>query len=174
MAAIPLRVRAAEEALERGGVGALEEAQAELRRVLKPIGDHRGSAAYRLAMAQSLLAKAAYEVWTAFRMRARAAHVTGEALYTDDIAERYSGNSACLAGAVRRMLMPGDSARCDGAMAEPGVVTTLTAADVPGVGDSGANRHDEPLFPDEVTYHSQPVAWVLGETLEAARLGARA
>ena len=33
-------------------------------------------------------------------------------------------------------------------------------------------RHDEPLFPTEVMFHQQPVAWVLGETLEAARLGA--
>ncbi len=41
-----------------------------------------------------------------------------------------------------------------------------------GEGDSGANKHDEPLFPIEVTYHSQPIAWVLGETQEAARLGA--
>jgi len=30
---------------------------------LKPIGDHRGSAAYRLAMAQSLLGKFRHEVW---------------------------------------------------------------------------------------------------------------
>ena len=27
-------------------------------------------------------------------------------------------------------------------------------------------------FPTEVMYHHQPVAWVLGETLEAAQLGA--
>ena len=39
-------------------------------------------------------------------------------------------------------------------------------------GNTGANRHDEPLFPSEVMYHHQPVAWVLGETLEAARQGA--
>ena len=55
---------------------------------------------------------------------------------------------------------------------QPGVVTVLTAADVPGEGDTGSSRHDEPLFPTEVMYHQQPVAWVLGETLEAARLGA--
>ncbi len=58
------------------------------------------------------------------------------------------------------------------ALKESGVITTLTAADAPGEADSGANRHDEPLFPRETLYHSQPVAWVLGETLEAARLGA--
>src|SRR5690606_1963028 len=55
----------------------------------------------------------------------------------------------------------------------PGVVRVLTAADVPGSNDSGA-KGDEPLFPDEVMYHSQAVAWVLGETLEAARRGAEA
>ena len=58
------------------------------------------------------------------------------------------------------------------ALAEPGVVTVLTQADVPGEGDTGANRHDEPLFPAEVMFHRQPVAWVLGETLEAAQRGA--
>ena len=51
----------------------------------------------------------------------------------------------------------------------PGVVTVLTQADVPGEGNSGANRHDEPLFPTEVLFHHQPIAWVLGDTLEAAR-----
>src|SRR5581483_3186166 len=58
------------------------------------------------------------------------------------------------------------------ALAERGVVATLTASDVPGEGNSGANRHDEPLFPTEVMFHQQPVAWVLGETLDAAQRGA--
>ena len=58
------------------------------------------------------------------------------------------------------------------ALEEPGVVTVLTQADVPGEGDTGANRHDEPLFPTEVLFHHQPIAWVLGETLEAAQRGA--
>ena len=51
-------------------------------------------------------------------------------------------------------------------------MTVLTQADVPGEGDSGANRHDEPLFPTEVLFYHQPIAWVLGETLEAAQRGA--
>ena len=55
----------------------------------------------------------------------------------------------------------------------PGVVRVLTAADVPGINDAGV-KHDEPLFPDEVMFHGQAVCWVLGETLEAARLGAAA
>ena len=60
------------------------------------------------------------------------------------------------------------------ALGTPGVVTVLTGADVPGEGDSGPVRHDEPIFPSEVMFHNQPVAWVLGETPEAARLGALA
>ena len=58
------------------------------------------------------------------------------------------------------------------ALDEAGVVTVLTGGDVPGEDDTGAARHDEPLFPREVMFHRQPVAWVLGETLEAARRGA--
>ncbi|MEP7021258.1 MAG: xanthine dehydrogenase molybdopterin binding subunit, partial [Pseudonocardiales bacterium] len=55
----------------------------------------------------------------------------------------------------------------------PGVVRVLTADDVPGVNDAGV-KHDEPLFPDQVRYYGHAVSWVLGETLEAARLGAAA
>ncbi len=63
--------------------------------------------------------------------------------------------------------------RTEPAFAVPGVVRVLTGADVPGVNDAGM-KHDEPLFPDEVMFHGHAVAWVLGETLEAARLGAAA
>jgi len=100
-------------------------------------------------------------------------HVTGEALYTDDLLLRFPGALhawpvvAPHAHALVRALDP------SAALSEPGVVTILTGDDVPGEGDTGANRHDEPLFPAEVTYHSQPVAWVLGETLDAAQRGAR-
>ena len=108
----------------------------------------------------------------AFPHESAAAHVTGAALYTDDLVDRYPG--ILHAWPVFRPHAHALVTRLDvtAALEEPGVVTTLTAADVPGEGDSGANRHDEPLFPSEVTYHSQPVAWVLAETLEAARLGA--
>jgi xanthine dehydrogenase large subunit len=99
-------------------------------------------------------------------------HVTGAALYTDDLVAHFAGILHAwpvLAPHAHALVVRLDAA---GALAEPGVVTTLTAEDVPGEGDSGANRHDEPLFPAEVTYYSQPVAWVLGQTQEAARLGA--
>jgi xanthine dehydrogenase large subunit len=99
-------------------------------------------------------------------------HVTGEALYTDDLVSCFPGILHAwpvLAPHAHALVV---NLNVDGALEEPGVVATLTAADVPGEGDSGANRRDEPLFPIEVTYHSQPVAWVLAETLESARLGA--
>jgi xanthine dehydrogenase large subunit len=99
-------------------------------------------------------------------------HVTGEALYTDDLLLRFP--RALHAWPV---LSPHAHALVKSidisvALAEAGVASVLTASDVPGEGDSGSNRHDEPLFPAEVLYHSQPVAWVLGESLEAAQRGA--
>jgi xanthine dehydrogenase large subunit len=100
------------------------------------------------------------------------AHVTGDALYTDDIALRTPGVLHAwpvLAPHAHALVTHLDASP---ALQISGVVATLTADDVPGENDSGANRHDEPLFPVEVSYHSQPVAWVLGETPEAARIGA--
>jgi xanthine dehydrogenase large subunit len=98
--------------------------------------------------------------------------VTGEALYTEDLLPRYPDTLHAwpvLAPYAHALLLHLDATP---ALEVAGVVTTLTAADVPGEGDSGANRHDEPLFPVEVMHHRQAVAWVLGETLEAAKLGA--
>src|SRR5207249_5746982 len=98
--------------------------------------------------------------------------VTGDALYTDDLVGRFP--QLLHAWPVLAPHAHALVTRLDvtAAMQAPGVAWVLTDADVPGEGDSGANRHDEPLFPVEVMYHHQPVAWVLGETLEAARLGA--
>ncbi|WP_430645283.1 xanthine dehydrogenase molybdopterin binding subunit [Agromyces sp. GXS1127] len=99
-------------------------------------------------------------------------HAAGTAVYTDDLA------------ATRRDVLtawPVQSthvhARVDldvaPALEVPGVVHVLTAADVPGANDGGA-KGDEPLFPDAARYHGHALAWVLGETAEAARLGAAA
>jgi xanthine dehydrogenase large subunit len=99
-------------------------------------------------------------------------HVTGEALYTDDLLQRFPCALHAwpvLAPHAHALVKALD---ISAALAEPGVATVLTAEDVPGEGDSGSNRHDEPLFPTEVMYHSQPVVWVLGETLDAAQRGA--
>ena len=99
-------------------------------------------------------------------------HATGEALYTDDLLNRFPGLLHAWPVLARHAHAEVVSIKTAPALAVEGVVATLTNADVPGEGDTGPNRHDEPLFPEEVLYHSQPVTWVLGETLEAARLGA--
>jgi xanthine dehydrogenase large subunit len=100
-------------------------------------------------------------------------HVTGEALYTDDLVERFPGTLHAwpvLAPHAHAMVLKLDASP---ALEVPGVVTALTSADVPGVADSGPNRRDEPLFPSEVMFYHQPVAWILAETLEAAQNGAQ-
>ncbi|WP_409062124.1 xanthine dehydrogenase molybdopterin binding subunit [Streptomyces sp. SYP-A7185] len=100
-------------------------------------------------------------------------HVTGTALYTDDLVQRTK--DVLHAYPVQVMKAHGriTALRTEPALAVPGVVRVLTGADVPGVNDAGM-KHDEPLFPDEVMYYGHAVAWVLGESLEAARLGAAA
>ncbi|MFI1286374.1 xanthine dehydrogenase molybdopterin binding subunit [Streptomyces sp. NPDC020858] len=100
-------------------------------------------------------------------------HVTGAALYTDDLVHRTK--DVLHAYPVQVMKAHGriTALRTEPALAVPGVVRVLTGADVPGVNDAGM-KHDEPLFPDEVMFHGHAVAWVLAETVEAARLGAAA
>src|SRR5947208_16230423 len=99
-------------------------------------------------------------------------HVTGEALYTDDLPARFPNDLHAwpvMCPHAHAMVEQIDLAP---ALEEHGVIATLSAADVPGEGNSGANRHDEPLFPSEVMFHQQPVAWALGESLDAAQRGA--
>lgn len=100
-------------------------------------------------------------------------HVTGQALYTDDIAARtpdaltaWPVQSPHAHARIRSI----DSAA---ALALPGVVRVLTAVDVPGVNDCGG-KGDEPLFPAEAMFHGHAVAWVLAENQDTARAGAAA
>jgi xanthine dehydrogenase large subunit len=102
-----------------------------------------------------------------------ALHVTGHALYTDDLLPRTPGLLH-----AHPVQAPHAHARVTALRAEPahdvpGVVRVLTADDVPGVNDAGV-KHDEPLFPTEVMYVGHAVCWVLADSLEAARLGAAA
>jgi len=100
-----------------------------------------------------------------------ALHVTGQALYTDDLVGRT--HSVLHAHPVQSPHAHARVTRLDttAAYGVPGVVRVLTGDDVPGHNDAGV-KDDEPLFPDEVMYHGHAVCWVLGETLEAARRGA--
>ncbi len=101
------------------------------------------------------------------------AHVTGHALYTDDLGVRLS--NLLHAWPVQAPHAHAHVTRMDVSQAlhVSGVVRVLTAADVPGTNDAGV-KGDEPLFPSEVMYHGHPVAWVLGDSIDAARLGALA
>ncbi|MGW4547855.1 xanthine dehydrogenase molybdopterin binding subunit [Streptomyces violaceorubidus] len=100
-------------------------------------------------------------------------HVTGAALYTDDLVQRTKDVLHAYPVQVMKARAKVTALRTGPALAVPGVVRVLTGADVPGVNDAGM-KHDEPLFPDEVMFHGHAVAWVLGESLEAARIGAAA
>jgi xanthine dehydrogenase large subunit len=58
-----------------------------------------------------------------------------------------------------------------GARGQPGVHAVLFAEDVPGNNRVGPVQHDEPLLAeDEVLYHGHPVALVVADSLEAARV----
>ena len=100
-------------------------------------------------------------------------HVTGSALYTDDLI--FSNPATLHAWPVQAphphaRVLSIDTAP---ALEQDGVVRVLTSADVPGTNDAGVHG-DEPLLPETVMFYGHAVCWVLGETLEAARLGAEA
>ncbi|MBW3085774.1 Aldehyde oxidoreductase [Austwickia sp. TVS 96-490-7B] len=99
-------------------------------------------------------------------------HVTGTALFTDDMSGRFPGMLHAYPVQVNQAHARVIRMELSAALASPGVVRVLTAADVPGVNDSGV-RHDEPLFPSEVMFYGQCVAWVLAESRQQARQAAR-
>jgi xanthine dehydrogenase large subunit len=100
-------------------------------------------------------------------------HVTGQALYTDDLFSRTP--NLLYAWPLQAPHAHARVTRLDVSPAYhvPGVVRVLTARDVPGVNDAGI-KHDEPLFPTEVMFYGHAVCYVLGESVDAARLGAEA
>src|SRR5712671_3616986 len=100
-------------------------------------------------------------------------HVTGAALYTQDLVGRTLGTLHAWPVQAPHAHARVTGLRTGAAYDVPGVVRVLTAQDVPGLNDAGV-KHDEPLFPSEVMFYGHAVCWVLGETLEAARLGAAA
>jgi|CZKI01.1.fsa_nt_gi xanthine dehydrogenase molybdopterin binding subunit/xanthine dehydrogenase small subunit len=196
VAETPVRARRAEAAFEGRRVG---EAAAEVAAILagefKPIDDVRGGAEYRRVLVVSLwekfvsgdtsvaqdgapgfergAARPTPDAPRALRHESAVGHVTGRALYADDTAQRrpmldvWPVCSPHARARVRRR----DAAR---ARAMPGVVAVLMAEDVPGINNVGT-CHDEPLFADdEVRYHGQVVAVVVGRSLRACRAAAAA
>ena len=100
-------------------------------------------------------------------------HVSGAALYIDDLPEPSGLAHVYVAGAehARARVRALDLAAVKAA---PGVIAVLTAADVPGVNDIGPVKPDEPLFvTDRVDFHGQVLFAVIGESRDAARRAAR-
>jgi xanthine dehydrogenase large subunit len=99
-------------------------------------------------------------------------HVTGKAIYTDD--QRLPADMLytfpVMASHARAAILGIDPTP---AYDVPGVVTVLTADDVPGENNLGLIVRDEVLFPTtEISHWGQAVVWVVAETKAAARLGA--
>ncbi len=97
-------------------------------------------------------------------------HVTGTAVYIDDMPEPAGLLHACLGladvphGKIKSMNL-------DAVHKAPGVVEVLTAKDMPGSNDiSPTGKNDEPVLADGlVQFHGQPVFAVIAETREQAR-----
>jgi xanthine dehydrogenase molybdopterin binding subunit/xanthine dehydrogenase small subunit len=194
VAATPVRAKKAEAAL----IGrTLAEAGEDVAQILatefQPIADVRSGADFRKGLIVSLWKKfvsgdrsiaqdealnfttdAPWPVEDAsksLRHESAVGHVTGRALYVDDVAQRRPMLDVwpvCSPHARARILKRDISA----ALAAPGVVTVLVGEDVPGHNDVGVH-HDEPLFAmDEIRYHSQVVAVVVGHSLRECRAAA--
>ena len=99
-------------------------------------------------------------------------HVTGQAVYVDDMPVLPGAQEAWLVTSplpharIRRI----ETAR---AAALPGVGAVVTAADVPGVNDIAPILSGEPILADGVVeYHGHPVAAVAAATRDVARRAA--
>jgi xanthine dehydrogenase large subunit len=101
-------------------------------------------------------------------------HVSGQAIYIDDMPEPAGTLHGCLGlssvahGNVR-------SVDLSEVRKAAGVVAVLTAEDVPGENDiSPTGRHDEPVLAEgKVEFHGQPIFAVIAETREHARRACR-
>jgi xanthine dehydrogenase large subunit len=101
-------------------------------------------------------------------------HVTGTAVYIDDMPEPAGLLHGCLGlstvthGRIRKMDL-------SGVRSAPGVVDVLTAKDIPGENDiSPTGRHDEPVLADGVVqFFGQPIFCVIARTREEARRATR-
>ena len=101
------------------------------------------------------------------------AHVTGAARYLDDVPIVSGTLEAAL------VLSPHAHARIrrvdlSAALAAPGVLAAITAADIPGKNDIAPIRSGEPaLAAGVVEYDGQPVAAIAATTLDRARAAAK-
>jgi len=102
-------------------------------------------------------------------------HVTGQAIYVDDISEPIGTLHAYLG---LSQVAHGEIAAVDfsATLASAGVLGVLTANDIPGHNDvSPTGKLDDPIFAvDKVEFYGQPVFAVVAETRDQARRAAHA
>ncbi len=187
VAATPARALKTESAL----IGKRLEATPEILDLLDseftPLTDLRGTATYRKSLIRDLFRKFVLSPSSSqisnpqssisnqqFSLPHESAihHVTGQALYVHDTALRRDALTVWL---VRSTQAHATITRLDisKATTASGVRIVLTAADIPGLNNTGPARHDEPLFAtDLIQFHGQLIAAVIGESLEACRLAA--
>ena len=100
-------------------------------------------------------------------------HVTGAARYLDDAPTAAGTLEAALVLSphAHARIMHVDLSR---ALASPGVIAAITAADIPGKNDIAPICSDEPaLAAGVVEYEGQPVAAIAAATIDQARAAAR-
>ncbi|MEM7563890.1 MAG: xanthine dehydrogenase molybdopterin binding subunit [Pseudomonadota bacterium] len=102
-----------------------------------------------------------------------ALHVAGEASYVDDIPE-LAGTAYVALGLSSEAHANIVSMNLDPVRQAPGVITVLTAADIPGHNDCGPIIQDDPILAEsEVQFVGQPIYAVVAESVVAARKAAR-
>ena len=102
-------------------------------------------------------------------------HVTGEAIYTDDIPElRGTLYAALVTSPVAHGELVGEGIDRAALLAQHGVVAVFTARDIPGENNCGPIVHDDPfLAAGTVQFLGQPVAVVVAREMVYAREAAR-
>ncbi len=189
VAATPARAIRTEVALIGQPLCATSEILSLLDSEFTPLTDLRGTAEYRSTLIRELFRKFSMAE-SAVRIpdfqdsrfagphqqemphESAIGHVTGKALYVHDTALI---RKTLTVWPVRSTHAHAKLLKVDISQAgmAAGVHAILTEKDIPGINNTGPARHDEPLFAiDEVHFHGQVIAAVIGDSLEACRLAA--
>ena len=100
-------------------------------------------------------------------------HVSGEAVYVDDIPE-LDGTLHAALGLSNKAHAIVKAIDLAPVREMPGVVAVLTASDIPGDNNCGPIAHDDPILADGlVQYIGQPMFAVIARTYDEARRAAR-
>jgi xanthine dehydrogenase molybdopterin binding subunit/xanthine dehydrogenase small subunit len=195
VAATPVRALRAEAALLGKTLAVAAEAvAAALRAEFTPIDDVRGGAEYRRGLIVSLWEKFVSgehslaqdgaldfaagapvlptDASRSLRHDSAVGHVTGRALYVDDTAQRRPMLEVwpVMAPHARAKITRRDATK---ARACAGIAAVLLAEDIPGENNVGPVRPDEPMLAtDEIQFHGQIVAIVVGDSIRACRAAA--